>query len=84
MKKNALPSFRAPPRRDFLRAAGATRRPPPSRRAPSPSPPQVRYAIVGAGHRGSGMGRGSAAAPRPHVGLVGLCDVNPSRGAANA
>jgi predicted dehydrogenase len=74
-------------RRDFLRAAGAT-----AAVAALPGPAfaearrQVRYAIVGAGHRGSGMW-GAEALQRhgARLELVALCDVNPRRAeAANA
>ena len=71
-------------RRDFLRAAGAAAAaaalPVPARAEPGR---KVRYAIVGAGHRGCGMWGAEALAR--HGGaleLVALCDLNPLRAAA--
>ena len=71
-------------RREFLRLAGtaaaAAALPAPAR---AETRRKVRYAIVGAGHRGSGMW--GAEALQRHGGtleLVGLCDVNPLRAAA--
>ena len=77
----------APSRREFLAAAGtvaaaaaAAGLPAP---AATPAPGKVRYAIVGPGHRGSGMW--GAEALKRHGGtldLVALCDVNPKRAEA--
>jgi hypothetical protein len=74
-------------RRDFLRAAGAAAAAATlAARTFAESRRKVRYAIVGAGHRGSGMW--GAEALQRHgrtLELVGLCDVNPRRAeAANA
>ena len=71
-------------RRDFLRAAGAAAAavalPAPTLAAPGR---KVRYAIVGSGHRGSGMW--GAEALKRHgdtLELVAVCDVNPLRAEA--
>ena len=83
-----------PSRRDFLHAAGAvaaaaaaTSLPAEAGAAtpglPATAVPKVRYAIVGPGHRGSGMW--GAEALKRHgatLDLVALCDVNPKRAEA--
>jgi predicted dehydrogenase len=74
-------------RRDFLRAAGATAAAVAlPARALAEARRRVRYAIVGAGHRGSGMWGAEALERHGRtLELVGLCDVNPRRAdAANA
>lgn len=80
----ALPD---PSRRDFLQAAGAAALAATAAASGLPAvaaaPRKVRYAIVGPGHRGSGMW--GAEALKRHGGtldLVALCDVNPKRAEA--
>lgn len=76
----------APSRRDFLHAAGVAAAAAAAgfpATAAAPSMRKVRYAIVGPGHRGSGMW--GAEALKRHGGtldLVALCDVNPKRAEA--
>ncbi len=75
-----------PSRRDFLHAAGAVAAAAATSGLPAdaaPSARKVRYAIVGPGHRGSGMW--GAETLKRHGGtldLVALCDVNPKRAEA--
>jgi predicted dehydrogenase len=71
-------------RREFLRAAGAVAA---AAAVPTPLAAEqrrpTRYAIVGTGHRGSGMW--GAEALKRHgdaLELVALCDINPQRAAA--
>ncbi|MBK9966384.1 MAG: Gfo/Idh/MocA family oxidoreductase [Holophagales bacterium] len=77
----------SPSRREFLYAAGAAAASAalPSRLSAEPAR-RTRYAVVGTGHRGSGMW--GAEALKRHgdtLDLVALCDVNPRRAeAANA
>ena len=71
----------SPSRREFLYAAGAAAAAAalPARAATEPVR-KTRYAIVGTGHRGSGMW--GAEALKRHddtLDLVALCDVNPER-----
>jgi predicted dehydrogenase len=80
-----------PSRREFLLVAGSAAAattvaglvPPLLAEPVAGSPGRTRYAIVGTGHRGSGMW-GSEALKRhgERLELVGLCDVNPLRGEA--
>ena len=75
----------APSRREFLHAAGAAAAVAATAAASglptaAAAPRKVRYAIVGPGHRGSGMW--GAEALKRHgatLDLVALCDVNPKR-----
>ena len=78
----------SPSRRDFLHAAGAVAAVTAAAAsglpaAAAPASRKVRYAIVGPGHRGSGMW--GAEALKRHAStldLVALCDVNPKRAEA--
>jgi predicted dehydrogenase len=83
MKDVETPGPGSPSRREFLRAAGAA-----AAAAAFPAPAavaarKVRYAIVGTGHRGSGMW-GAEALQRhgDSLELVALCDSNPRRAEA--
>ncbi len=82
---SSVPPF-TPSRRDFLHSAGAvaaTAAVSGLSATAAAAPRKVRYAIVGTGHRGSGMW--GAEALKRHGGtldLVALCDVNPRRAEA--
>ncbi len=76
----------SPSRRDFLHAAGAAAVASAASGLPATAasaPRKVRYALVGTGHRGSGMW-GTEALKRhgDTLELVALCDVNPQRAEA--
>lgn len=87
MNDEARHDDETPSRREFLRAAGAAAAVAALPGGLSADPARkTRYAIVGTGHRGSGMW--GAEALKRHgatLDLVALCDVNPKRAeAANA
>jgi len=71
-----------PSRREFVRAAGgaAVAAATLGFASPGAAAPRRRYAIVGTGHRATGMwGKGLLARHPDAVEVVGLCDVNPLR-----